>query len=162
MPLCVNAVETSTNWTWVNFGLSIPQTNLFLGDKMWADIIISNTFHELHPIKWIADDPCGYGFGEFLITEISSQKKIKCKYSMSDRGAITLTGNTDLQSHSAKTFNFNLATAYSITNAGIYSVQAIGWFPLNEPATNHQYVTVTTPPLFIKLSSRRETNAPPM
>lgn len=153
--------ESSTNWNWAHFALNIPQQKLILNDEIHASIVVSNTSEAQHLVRWVADNPCGYGFGEFRILDISSGNIIECRHPPDEHGVVTLTGASHLQDHMSKTFDFNLAAAYTITNAGVYSVQAIGWFPASEPPTNNQYVTVITPPILISLSPKVETNAPP-
>jgi hypothetical protein len=159
--LTSKASETYTNWTWASLGLSVPETNSFLGEKFTANLIISNTVQKQQTIHWIADDSCGRGFADFSIIELSSGRKMPCRLSFSDRGSVTLTGETVLRHNDSKAFSFNLATAYWMTNAGAYSVQATAWLPASEPSTNNQFTPVTTSPILVFLSSKPETNALP-
>jgi hypothetical protein len=153
------ANETFTNWNWLSFELNVPQTNYSLGEKLSTIVTVSNTTTANHIVRWIADDSCGRGFIKFSIIEMSSGGESECKFPFD--GAITLTGQADLSGHTSKSFEFDLAATYSITNAGIYSIQTTGWFPISEPATNHQYATVTTPPIIISVSPKIETNSLP-
>ena len=155
------AGETYTNWDGLYVGLVIPKTNVVFGDEIRASIVISNSVEKEHIVRWQTGDSCSCGFGTFEIVEVSSGKQIECKFSREERGHIIGSGSVHLQPHQSRVFSLDLMNGYAISNAGPYSVTASRWFPLNEPPTNNQYMTVTTPPVFIFISPKPETNAPP-
>jgi hypothetical protein len=112
--------------------------------------------HYLYPSH---GDPCGPGFGEFLITEISSGKKIECKYPSRDRMPHSYSLGI-LDGHKTRNFEFDLAESYALTNAGAYIIQASGRFATNNLDQKPDFhFDVVTPPLEILLSSKGETNA---
>ena len=154
LSLPVGASESWTNWTWVNIGLSIPQTNLTVGGKINASILVSNTVDEAR-IVYRDSGPCNCGFGYFSIIEVSSGKKIKYPFVPSGFGSFQ-----PLAGHKFESFDFDLTDGYVITNAGLYSVSVVGWFPLNEPPTNSQHAMVETPSIIINILPKVETNAP--
>ncbi len=153
------AIETDTNWSWLNLRLVIPETNLMVGDNISASIVVSNITKNEHILHCSADNPCSCGFGRFSIIESITGEKPECRFK-SD-GAILSNYLISLQSHEFRVFDFDLVAAYAITNAGIYSVSAVGWFPLSEQPTNNQHATMTTPPILIRLSPKTETNTLP-
>ena len=153
----VKSAETFTNWNWVNLGLSIPQTNLYIGDKIIAGISISNAVDEEHVIFRESTNACSCGFAWFSIIEVPSGKKLKYPFVPSGFGSFK-----PFSGHKFESLDCNLVEVYTITNAGVYSIAAVGWFPTNEHPTNKsQFVTVTTPPIIISLLPKPETNAPP-
>jgi hypothetical protein len=152
----VESAETFTNWNWVKLDLSIPQTNLYIGNKISANISVSNTVDEEH-IVFRSENICSSGFAWVSINEMPSGKKVEHLLVPSGFGSFQ-----PFAGHKLETFDCNLIDAYAIKNAGIYSVTAIGCFPTNEhPTNNSQFVTVTTPPIIISLLPRPETNTPP-
>ena len=147
------AADSYTNWNDLVLGLTIQKTNFAIGDSMPADIIISNATSKYHLIR-IQGHPCDCGFGTFIITDKSSGKTIKCAVTDNDMSSSSF----GLYLHRSKTFQFDLKYGYGITNTGDYSVQASGWFPLQEPP-NGQFTNIFTPPITITLSKKTETNA---
>jgi hypothetical protein len=156
LSLSIRASESWTNWTWANIGLSIPKTNFVVGEKIPASIILSNADDRQHFIFHDSSDLSSCGFGWFSIVEVSSGKKADYSLVPSGRGSMRL-----IAGHKSESFDFDLAAGYPITNAGLYNVQAVGWFPINEPPTNAANVTKATQPIIILLSQKPKTNAPP-
>lgn len=157
--LCHGQVNgADTNWSWLNFSLSIPKTSFVVGEKIPASIVVSNITNEGHLLRWRADDPCGCGFGKFLIIGAFSTKTNQCKFSPDS----SFLGSRQilLESHTSKSFEFDLAAMYFFTNTEPYSVIVKGWFPINGETANRQYFTVQTPAIVIQLSSKGETNTP--
>ena len=154
----IKASESWTNWTWVNLGLSIPQTNLVIGGKILASIVVSNTVNEEHVVFYDSVQPCNCGFGWFSIVEVSSGKKVKYFFTPTGFGSV----EKHLAGHKLESFDFDLTRCYAITNAGLYSVSVTGWFPISESLTNQQYATVVTPPIIISLSPKIELDKPTM
>ena len=153
------ATETSTNWTWAEYSLIMPHTNFIFGDKIAVRVVVSNTIDKEQIFYYIEPNSCECGPGKFKILEISSGKEIKCKRSLSERAGSVATEFDYLQGHQARAFEAELASGYAITNAGAYSVQAVGRFALNIPPTNHQYATLSTPPIIINVATKAETNS---
>jgi hypothetical protein len=158
--LSIRASESWTNWNWASLGLAMPQTNVFVGGKIPASITVSNVTDEPHSIHLTTGDRCSCGFYFFSIIELSTGRSIECKIPREER---TIGGSFSpgVASHKSMSFDFDIADGYTMTNAGFYNVQAIGWFRTSEPPTNRQHATVTTPPILIKLLPKPETNAPP-
>jgi hypothetical protein len=136
------ASEVATNWSWLNLRLVILQTNLAIGENISASVVASNLLENEHVLRWNVGDPCNYGLGRFEIVEMSSGNKIDCKLTRDERAQLFSSYRTFLQGHKSKIYEADLLKGYVITNAGVYSVQAVGWFPINEPPTNNQYTTV--------------------
>jgi hypothetical protein len=159
--MSLKASETYTNWGWASLRLVVQKTNLFMGDKILVSAVASNVLENEHILWQYAGDPCLCGPGKILIVEMSSGKEIKCRFSLDERAGWADYYSISLQGHKSKSFEVDLQKGYAITNTGFYSVQAVGWFPINEPPTNHQHATVVTPPIVINLLPKSETNAPP-
>ncbi|MEJ0091057.1 MAG: hypothetical protein WDM80_15105 [Limisphaerales bacterium] len=154
----INAAETCTNCNWLSFGLSIPQTNIIVGDEILVSMICSNISDVEHNLSGLHADACGTGFGEYQIIEMTSGKKFECQISLNNRIPHSYSLNV-LKPHIEQSFTNNLAYAYAITNAGSYIVQAAGQFRLHEPK-NRQYSTLITPPILITISPKVITNTP--
>jgi hypothetical protein len=153
------ASETETNWEWLTFRLVIPQTNLVIGDKMPASIVVSNILDQEHFLRFSTQNRCDCGYGYFSIIESATGNKIECKFK--PNGDFTMNRNFYLPGHKSHTADFDLNAVFFMTNRGSYSVSAIGWFPVSEPPTNNQFSTIAAPPISIQLSTGTKTNAPP-
>jgi hypothetical protein len=147
LSLPTRASETWANWTWVNLGLSIPKTNAVVGGKISASILLENSVDADQIFYFDSHNPCASGFGYFSITEVSSGKTVEYLFSPSGQGSYKpITGHKELH------FKFNLADGYALSNAGLYSISAVGWFPMNKLPTNS--VIIQTPPIIINLSPK--------
>lgn len=147
----VNASQTFTNWDGLVFNLVLPQTNITAGNNVPATIVVSNSTEVTRYMR-VRDGICGCGFASFSIVEVSSRKTIKCALGFSGDASSFGLG---LQGHKSQSFDFDLKVGYGLTRAGDYSVQASGWFPLQEPP-NGKLTNIITPPIIISL-----TNPPP-
>jgi hypothetical protein len=158
--LCLKAAETQTNCNWITFCLSIPKTNLIAGDKVLASMVCSNSLEVGRYLYRANGDPCGPGFGDFRVVEMTSGKKNECKFPSSDRTPHSYRLDI-LEGHKSCAFQFDLADVYALTNAGVYIIQASGRFTTNELNKKpDRYFNVVTPPLVMSLSPKVETNTP--
>ena len=153
------AAESGIEWSGLAFKLTALKTNFVSTESITVSIVVSNTTEANHPLRWSADNPCHCGLGYLAITNIGTGKSAECQ--IPDDGGVLGSYLEFLKGHKSKTFEFNIATTHAVTNAGTYSVQAIGWFPIYEPPTNRQYATIITPPIFIRVLPRQDTNSPP-
>jgi hypothetical protein len=154
--LCVRAETTFTNWDGLFFGITVSETNVIAGGKVAASMIVSNTLDRERYVGWSHGNACSSGFGEFLIIEKNSGKRADCIVPLEDRGAIISASLGKYEKHTARTFEFDLVEGYAVTNAGVYTVQAVGQFHSLEASDKH--FTVTTPPITIVLSPSGQTN----
>jgi hypothetical protein len=144
------AAESFTNWDGLTLRLVLSQTNFVAGTPISASITVSNAA-ATGRIIWYSKRICDCGFGSFIIHEISSEKEVKCAIFDNDFSSSAF----GLRPNQTQSFNFNLKSAYAITNPGDYSIQATARFPLYEPP-NGQFTNIVTPPIIISL-----TNTPP-
>jgi hypothetical protein len=144
--LPVDATDTSTNWTWLDVQLSIPQTNFALGSSMPVSIVISNTSDQENQVHWLGINNCSCGFAHFSIVEISSGKQVECKIP-SYNWSIIDANDPKIPPHDSKAFNFDLAGGYDFTNPGPYKVEVVGTFPLS--SGHAVYTNLHTPPIDI-------------
>ena len=151
---CLEASETTTNWNWLNLTLNISNTNLVVGSNILTSIVVSNRTESPHTVYYWSADPCFCGPGNFEITNLETARKVEYAYSEQQRAGLMQTDFTQIQGHHSMQFDCNLAAGYTMTNQGMYSVRAVCWFPAYKPLTNHQYVTVLTPPVLIPLSPK--------
>jgi hypothetical protein len=154
---CLNAAETFTNWNGFTLELIIPQTNLVAGGNIPASIVVSNALDTDCHIPW-SKNLCSCGFAEFSIFEMISGKNIDCNLSTEGRMFHSFSLGT-LTGHQSQSFQFDLGEGYALTNAGVFIVQVKGWLPYRE--SPKQRSVVLTPPIFLQLSPKPETNAPP-
>lgn len=161
LSLQIQAGEAWTNWNWRAIGLFIPQTNITVGFPIEASIVVSNTFHESRSFPNLSGDPCGCGFGNFLITELSSGQEISCRTPKYQRGDFTGCFSITLAPKQIHSYNFDLNAVFAITNSGKYSIKVVAVLPFAEPQTNYSYTTVMTPQIIINVLPKIQTNAPP-
>lgn len=146
--------SASTNWEGVVFELNMPKTNFMAGEQILASIVVSNSLRSECVITSLDRDPCKAGFGEFLIIQQRSGKRVHCAVAMNQR----IHGEEKqhrLLWHEAKEFAAELVGGYAITNAGVYTVQAVAKFRLVGPPDKH--CTAVTPPIHISLSGGTKT-----
>jgi hypothetical protein len=151
------AETTFTNQDNLGFGLMIPKTNLIAGDKVIASMIVSNGLDVERSVGWGTGNPCSIGFGEFLIMEKSNGRKIDCAIPFEDRVGFVSESLGIMGGHQSRAFEFNLADGYALTNAGVYTVQAVGKFQYHETPNNR--FTLLAPPITVWLSPKAETNS---
>ena len=151
------AASESTNWEGLIIELNMPKTNFLVGEQILASIIVSNALRSECLITSLDRDPCRAGFGEFLIFEERSGRRIHCAIPMNER----IHGEEKqhrLIWHEAKEFAAELVGGYAMTNAGTYTIRAMGKFRLVERPDKH--CTAITPPIVISLSNGVEARAP--
>lgn len=155
--VALRAAETWTNFNWVALGLRMPKTNLLVGEPIPTSISCSNTFESGRYI-YGKNSICGPWFASYRVTELASSKLIECIYTPNPSAS----GRLDiLYPHKNISFQLDLAPIYHLTNAGTYTVQAMGIFTTNEIGkTLSQQFILTTPPIIVKLLSKPETNKP--
>jgi len=148
--------STSTNWEGLVIELTMPKTNFVAGEQILASIVVSNSLRSECVITSLDRDPCRAGFGEFLIIEQRSGKRVNCAVPMNQR----IHGEERqhrLFWHESKEFAAELVGGYAITNSGVYTVQAMGRFRLVGPPDKH--CPAVTPPICISFSRGIETLA---
>jgi hypothetical protein len=160
------ASETSTNWTWADLKLTMTQTNFYVGEKIPVTLIVSNISEIEHPICENVSDPCLFGPGKLIVTDLSANHDMNCKYTLEQRAsAYSMRGSYDVavRSKQAKRYGTDLNSGFALTNAGLYHVQFMAWLRDSEVESNlpFKYTNITTPPILIRLSPKNETNAPP-
>jgi hypothetical protein len=141
--------SASTNWEGLVIELNMPKTNFVTGEQILASIVVSNSLRSECVITSLDRDPCKAGFGEFLIIEQRSGKRVHCAVPMNQR----IHGEEKqhrLLWHESKEFAAELVGGYAITNSGVYTVQAMGKFRLIGPPDKH--CPAVTPPIYISFS----------
>jgi hypothetical protein len=149
--------STSTNWEGLTVELDLPKTNFAAGEQILASIIVSNSVLSECVVTSLDRDPCRAGFGEFLIIELRSGKRVHCTVPMNQR----IHGEEKQHSlvwHEAKEFAAELAGGYAITNTGAYTIQALARFRFLGKAEKH--CDAVTPPITLWFSRGNESPAP--
>jgi hypothetical protein len=135
----------------------MPRTNFLVGEQIFASVIVSNALRSECLITSLDRDPCRAGFGEFLIFDERSGRRVHCAVPMNER----IHGEEKQQQlfwHESKEFAGELTSAYAITNAGTYAVRVMGKFRLIGRPDKH--CTAITPPIVISISTGIEASAP--
>lgn len=148
---------TFTNQDGLGFGLVVSKTNLTVGDKVLASMIVSNGLDVERTVGWATGNPCSTKFGEFLIIEKDSGKRIDCTLPLRHRIDFVSESLGVFEGHESQEFGFNLVDGYGLTNAGIYTVQAMGKFQYHE--SPEKRFTLLTPPIVVYLAPKAETNS---
>jgi hypothetical protein len=148
-----------TNFDGLHYELVLPSTNLTAGEWIGASMVISNTTETERAVGWGGADVCNTAIGEFLIVELPSQRQIPCLLPPFNRGGSGSHSLGILAGHEGRSFHSYLVEGFGLTNAGIYSIQAVGHFTSSE-GPGH-WIELITPPLLIKLSPKPDKNPVP-
>src|SRR5436853_204577 len=100
-PSKLPASTVSTNGEGLTFSLIVSQTNFLVGEKIAADMVVSNTLDTPYPMSWVSRNPCGTGIGEFLITNCGSNERVPCTASLEDRAQVISGRLEPLEAHTS-------------------------------------------------------------
>ncbi len=153
----VYADSCLTNYDNLAFGLVIQKTNLIAGERIPVSMTVSNMLGHERKIPWATGNPCGTGFGEYIITEKTSGKRLECQLTPDDRNRYVSQSLGIFAGHETQIFEHDLVGGYAVTNAGVYLVEATGRFEFAK--SPGKYFNLTTPPITVLLSPRVEANA---
>ncbi len=154
-----DGIVAFTNQDDLFFEIVMPKTNWVAGEKITASMVISNISSVTRMIPWQYGDPCTTGFGEYLIINGKTGKRLDCIVSLENRTTIGPNSLGLFEKDEFKRFESNLTRVYGLTNAGDYWIQATGRFQY--VGSPEKYFTLVTPRITISLSPKAETNAPP-
>jgi hypothetical protein len=110
-------------------------------------------------IPWAFGDACTTGFGEYLIVDGKTGRRLDCIVPLANRTSIGPSSLGHFGKNDSKCFESDLTSVYGITNSGIYWIQAVGRFSYIESPSKQ--FTISTPPVIIFISRNVDTNAPP-
>jgi hypothetical protein len=153
------ASETSTNWNWASLKLTLSQTNFYVGEKIPVGLVVSNISQSEHRLWQYAGDPCLFGPGKIIVTDLTSNREIVCKFTLEERASWGWVRYYDvfLHGNKFKVFETDLTKGFALTNSGLYSIKMVASFQVAEAQTNSpgQFTNIITPPILIRISSKK-------